>query len=1242
MKILAIRIKNLASLDGLTVIDFTSEPLCSSGIFAITGATGAGKSTILDALCLALYNKTPRYLQAKENGVEIHDVPGNTINQGDVRGILRDGTSEGFAEVDFIGIDSQYYKATWSVRRARNKTDGSIQADSISLKNITSNIDIPGKKAETLKEIERLVGLNFEQFTRSVLLAQGDFTAFLKANKDEKSSLLEKLTGTHIYSEISKRIYEKYKSEEQQLHELQIRKEGVVTLTEDELKILQEEQAELEVRIKTLETDLEIFTREIGWHEQLNLFQNSFNEAQNALQLAEQVKTNATQRKQKLFQVEQAQKVRTWVDLHDRIQKQQSEKTAKRTDLAERIVKLHLQKEQLEQQLAAVTTDLAQKNNAHLDAIPLLEKGKELDTLLSEKVKQLQRAQEEFDGAVEKRDKHQKLLSDKRTELNDILDKIKSIEEWTTENSDHKLIAENKGVILSKLHDAQNLLKTSVISQERLNELKESIEEITSKTTAFESALKVQKQEYETLKEGYDTKSKALLLVPVEALNLRKDKIDLAIQNNLQAQGQWELVHSLKTDIEQLKKKRSANSSDYKSKEKALQKLEQLLTIENTAKETSGKVLQKARLAATENVETLRASLVNNEPCPVCGSEDHPYVLHNPQVENVLAEIEAAHNANEKAYLDTFQQHNSLKQECETLKQTMQSQDEEFENKTVTFEIKQQEWEKFETSTESQDVVDELKTEWIAEKQKTLQMKQNDLKDQIQTHASDKQQLEAEKTKIDQLKETVDSLANEIKDNKSTLELQLEQQTNCQREYDGATTSLTELNDTLFPFLMTSDWMERWKKAPENFIGEINIMAKSWDENNENLKLSTQQRDLLGATLKELDTQAKSFSEGASQKEKVHFFQQNEYKDLEKQRNAIFEGRPVQEVEDQFKKTIETTQQELNNHKGTEQQLNIDHTKTVTQKEELSKEINALDTDIIDAAAKIKNWLDEFNQKHTIALSAEDLSELLSLGDDWTDAERNALQAIDEEVTRAGSVMAERNQLLTLHQQARLSERILDDLLVLNSSAKSNAEESKQAKNEISFKLQLDSTNKNKISELLKTIAQQESVSEKWRKLNDVIGSADGKKFRQIAQEYTLDVLLGYGNIHLEALTNRYKIQRIPATLGLQVIDQDMGDEIRTVYSLSGGESFLVSLALALGLASLSSNRMKVESLFIDEGFGSLDPTTLNIAMDALERLHNQGRKVGVISHVQEMTERIPTQIKVSKMSSGKSKIEIV
>lgn len=198
-----------------------------------------------------------------------------------------------------------------------------------------------------------------------------------------------------------------------------------------------------------------------------------------------------------------------------------------------------------------------------------------------------------------------------------------------------------------------------------------------------------------------------------------------------------------------------------------------------------------------------------------------------------------------------------------------------------------------------------------------------------------------------------------------------------------------------------------------------------------------------------------------------------------------------------------------------------------------------------------------------------------------------------------------------------------------------------QQQSEISFRIRSQEENRKKVAGLQEELNCRREVSERWAKLNELAGSADGAKFRRIAQGYTLDVLLSYTNVQLRNLTRRYRLERVPDTLALQVIDQDMCDEIRTVHSLSGGESFLVSLALALGLSSLSSNRMKVESLFIDEGFGSLDAETLKIAMDALENLRTQGRKIGVISHVQEMTERIPVQIRVNRSGNGRSTIEI-
>jgi exonuclease SbcC len=1242
MKILAIRIKNLASLEGSTEIDFTAEPLCSAGIFAITGATGAGKSTILDAICLALYGKTPRYLQAKETGIEIHDVQESKLNQSDIRGILRDGTSEGFAEVDFRGIDEQNYRAIWSVRRARNKVDGSMQPDSITLTNISSNTVIPGKKQDTLNEITRLVGLNFEQFTRSVLLAQGDFTAFMKANKDEKSSLLEKLTGTHIYSEISKKIFEKYRIEEQQLRDLNLRKEGVIILTDEEQKTLVEEQDTLETQIKSLEKEIEILAAEIVWQEQLSQLQTNYQNAQITLQTANEEKINALRRKQKLIVTEAIQQTRSWVDALKHAQNQHAEKTANLITLKETIKLLEEKKEKLNDEIVASGTLLTANNKAFNDALPILEQAKKLDTVIVEKREQLQKAKQDVDDATASINQHQKVFTDKQTEFSRVSAHINVITDWKNENKERSPIAENKEIILSKLEDAQKLLEIFQSSITELNQLQDQIKTDETKKNEVESNLEKKALEWENLTKIYAINAKELLLIPIETIQLDKIAIDNTVENTIKAQAHWSLFYGALTNFDILKNKQIKDQSDYPINQQTLQQLSQQLIIENAEKETASQLLQQAILASAENVELLRNGLIDNEPCPVCGSKTHPYAEHNPNLENVLKVLTDAYDEKERIYLNSFGKHNALKQAFQILHQTIQNQEEEIKTKLSELEKNKQVWEQFDISKETLTLSDEKKAEWIEEKLKELKTKQADLLSKIQVHASQKQQLEVDKNKNDTLKEIVETLGNEVKDLKGKLSIYQEQLSSKTRERDKATSNLVLVEELLFPYFTSSDWMDKWKASPINFTNDIVDFSQTWKQYNEELEQYIGQKSVLEATLKELESQSQNLTAELTKKTATYTAQYQSYQVNTQDRANIFGGRPAEQLELELKQSVEKAQQKLDQFKEILQQLSIDLTKGNTQKEELENAINTLQIDITATAQKIENWLSDYNHKNDQLLSTETLYELLGLQNSWIEVERNALQLIEEEVTKATSILTERKQLLDVHQQKALSQRSLVELNELISIRKPEAEQQKQKKGEIRFKLQQNETNKTQISALLNDIAKQADITENWSKLNEIIGSADGKKFRQIAQEYTLDVLLGYANIHLQELTSRYKIERIPATLGLQVVDQDMGDEVRTVYSLSGGESFLVSLALALGLASLSSSRMKVESLFIDEGFGSLDPTTLNIAMDALERLHNQGRKVGVISHVQEMTERIPVQIKVSKQQSGKSKVEVL
>jgi exonuclease SbcC len=1242
MKINAIRIKNLASLEGTTEIDFTSEPLASAGIFAITGPTGAGKSTLLDALCLALYGKTPRYLQAKEMGIEIHDVQGSTMSQGDVRGILRDGTSEGYAEVDFVGTDRQNYRSTWSVRRARNKAEGSLQADTISLKNTSTHIDLPGKKAETFKEIERLVGLNFEQFTRSVLLAQGDFTAFMKASKDEKSSLLEKLTGTQIYSEISKKIFANYKNEEQLLRDLNVRQEGIATLSEIELSEIQEQELVLATQINQLSEEIEALSKEINWHERFVLLQTNKVSAEINLQKANEFLVQSKIRKDKLFEVEQAQTTRSWNDALTYNEKQKFGKEAILAAIKTKITAIQFQKAMLDEQFQKDELHYSQVLEVQKEALPKLTAARTLDTLISEKEKQKKIAKTETELAKDKQELHQKEIAQKETDTAQYAAKLALIQDWKTKFSSKKPIAENKDLIVSKLSDAEKLVSFQKFATAEKSILDKKIAFNTAEINRFSTELKKLEGDLGLQQKVFETHSIAVLLTPIEQLEIDKDKTDQLLNAAIDAQLIWNVVHDLQTDFEALRQKQTQDQAAFLVTKTNLNALKTQLELDFVAKETSDKLLQKARLSASENVEQLRKSLTDNEPCPVCGSEEHPYILHNPPLEKVLTTLEDLHKQNEKVYLDNFGKSNQLEQELKSLTALIEKQETDIDSNKEFLTKKCQVWETTLISEESRHLEAEEKSNWIDAKTKKLKVLQGELQGQIKAHSNQKNQLEKERILLDKLKENTAFCNVKIKDSNSQLGLYNQKSEGLNKELSQFEIALKAIRNDLSAYFVASDWLEKWIDKPVEFVSSIINFSQEWNSKMEQLEYFKNEYSLATATLVQFQNQDKNLNEAVLQKVNLYQITEDDFLKLNTDRNAIFSGISAEIMEQRLIKTTEEAQKNVELTKNNLQLNKIELVAAETSVAETSNSILILTGEIKSISTKIENWLTDYNFKFQKFLTYLELKELLTFTFEWIEKEQNTLHSFEKEKTKAVSILQERTQIFEQHSAKKSSERPLYDLQIIFKNAKTQNENFVQAKAAIGFKLKEDEANKHKIGGLLEEILAQSKTTDNWSKLNDIIGSADGKKFRQIAQEHTLEILLSYANKHLEDLTSRYKIERIPNTLGLQVVDLDMGDEIRTVYSLSGGESFLVSLALALGLASLSSSKMKVESLFIDEGFGSLDPNTLNVAMDALERLHNQGRKVCVISHVQEMTDRIPVQIKVSKKASGRSLVEVL
>lgn len=1241
MKIQAIRIKNLASLDGNTEIDFTREPLCSVGIFAITGPTGAGKSTILDALCLALYAKTPRYRLA-ENGVDITDVKGSTIKQDDVRGILRDGTSNGYAEVDFTGIDGHCYRANWSVRRAYNKEDGSLQPYEMSLKNTTANQDIPGRKTELLGEIERLVGLNFEQFTRSVLLAQGDFTAFLKAGRDEKSSLLEKLTGTHIYSEISKKVFEHHREEQQKLRELNLLREGIATLTPKELMDLQQQKAALATVIEAHEKSRDNLNKEISWHEQWSKLRENCLAAESKHQQAVAAKAEAQPREQRLQQIVRVQPVRPMINDLQNTREQMGFKSKQLEEISSALTSLDEQKKVSDTAFERAATALDIKVQEEEQARPLLNMAKALDVQLTEKTGQVQQAAEELASVREKETQQKEQLFRTGKELENLEKEIAQLDRWKAENESRRPVAEQESLILSKLRDAGGILESLKNYTSRIRSTKEKViryrqegETLENQRKAVQSSLQQERSKQETLRT-------TLSAIPIHDIEREKSSVDAAIEELITAKAHWKLLHQAVNEKEHLFQSLESKQKELEQNMIRLVEAESLLKIKRSERDASLKMLEKAKLVAAESVERLRNQLEPEEPCPVCGSTTHPYTVDHPAVDRLLSELETTHAQNEAAYAQQLATLSSLNQSCTGLKKLIGELKEKRTGTEASLKGLETRWMEFQFYEECNKYPLPERAGWLKGQLQQHKSKQQQLQGQVQSHRKQKEQLDAHTAHLTELDKQLNHTENLIRDNERDLKSLQELQENDSIEQQNAGKKLEDVEQTLTVYFPDGKWFENWQADPEAFVAHIREFTLAWKANIIRLDQQVRQQEMLAEKRKGIEERLKSIGEEAGVKEQYLSKLQLRHKELSGKRISLFNGASVNEVETTLKEAINSAKQALEQQRETVEKMQADITRNRVQQEQLEKDINTFIKQESALNERLGSWITHHNRQYDAALTQEELWPLLTFTPDWIEAERSSLREMDDAVMLAGSVLEERTKALVAHGEQRPSERTLEELAVLQAELRETLKQNTQQANEIDFKMKEDRSNKLRIGSLLRDIEKQAEIVENWAKLNEIIGSADGKKFRQIAQEYTLDVLLSYANVHLEALSKRYVLQRIPNSLGLQVIDQDMGDEMRTVYSLSGGESFLVSLALALGLASLSSNRMKVESLFIDEGFGSLDPTTLNIAMDALDRLHNQGRKVGVISHVQEMTERIPVQIRVSKQQSGKSKVEVI
>ena len=1334
MKILALRGKNLASLAGEFVVDFEQEPLRSAGLFAISGATGAGKSTLLDALCMALYENTPRLVKAGGNktlpdGKEL-------ISQQDTGNLLRRGTGEGYAEVDFTGNDGINYRARWSVRRSRNKANGSLQPTTMTLHQLPEMLAIGGKKTEVKDEIVKRTGLKFEQFTRAVLLAQNEFSSFLKADDNERGELLETLTGSAIYSELSKRAFQRAKEEREALERFQNRLADQQPLSEEERAALEQRTAAAQAMLEKINDRSARLELHLRWHQEAEKFAQSEQAALSDLQEREQEYAISLPRRRLLQQLDQVQSARPLFSDLNRLQRELMQDQTKTEDARQQLQQAQQVQQQTQAALALAQTQLQSKEQEQAAAAVLLDTAKALDASLDVIRPAHQTLQQNKTQADRVWTEAVAAAESKRNELHQLQKRLSSAAQWLQQHAALRALAghwDKWDTLLSQAavaradHERHQATILTLDAKQAMQQ--EQITQHEASLHAAEQALAAAEQQRQLATQAYTLMDIATLRRDKQAAENQREQLRSGLQLVMQLQESDRRLQNLQTQTEQARLAIMAAQT-------AGEQANATLPVLSAALQQAERALRSAEAACADNVESLRAQLQDEAPCPVCGATAHPYAQadSNPQLHALLAQLQAqVHDCRQQEqsareqishYQTLTTQHRQqliqLEQELSTLHEQRESLLAQWQQHamfavTATKHI---------TFLQTHEALEQQQQEVnlrFAEIQKKESIYDQALqaKDAAQAAWDKAQQLYlGSKDTYSVLQHALANIAAERAGCAEQIVLSLSRLDDLLSELDTAfaIAETDDIDDRLNSnnsggdsgSLAQESWRDDWCASPSEFHRQCRQNVLVWQHQQQ----IHQQAEAGIATLTiSLENSRIQEQKACNDQQAAALALSNSERALNdklRQRQALFDGETVAVVSTRFTEAIQAAKaqlaQQLTNASSSEQQLS----RAREALAQLQARHHQHQQEADNAQVKLTAWLADYNA-HTATAGNNDLSAdhsdhendtrddtinetqlhaLLEQSNEWISAERSALQTISNALQHAATVLQERRQQYLAHQSQRPPVLALPDIEDREGEAdtsneskgsahhpqgnfitpqdEENVEEynseamhikdlqqrlqslhqhRQQAQQQLSrhqLETAQDNARRRQSADLLQEMQRQQQRYRIWGQLNELIGSQDGKKFRNYAQQYTLDVLLAYANQHLNQLARRYRLQRISDSLGLMVIDQDMGDENRSVHSLSGGESFLVSLALALGLASLSSNRVKVESLFIDEGFGSLDADTLRVAMDALDSLQAQGRKVGVISHVQEMTERINTKIMVQRTAGGRSLVEIL
>lgn len=1134
MKFLQLEILNLASLDkqGGEVINFEEGALGESTIFSIVGPTGSGKSTLLDAICLALYNRAPRYPRKKGDKNQNIEIFGeadanenNRLAPTDSRNILTRGKKEGYSKLTFLANNGSIYRAEWHVRFQRVRYENA----KTSLYKITRNGEQLTEEIADWNELPNIIGLDYDQFLRTVLIAQGSFANFLTAKENERYELLEKLIGceetyTNIATEIKKAKDQAVDAYNQMAASVEAVKQNL--LNDEELAQLQEEITLLEKAEKELDSQLKAISENLQWYEendkqtkQIAIYQADMEQAANAIKDI------------------QAQIIR--LQLHDEVQPAVN----LLQEVERQIQSIHNQEEEILKSEAAIKS----KEVGITESEHTLSYLKEV----------VNKAQKQLEKAMPVIAEARALKTKMEAAMPNLKEKKEALELAQKENlTAQRDVEEN----------ARNIQKWEAETEKANLALKATQEEIAKQKQVLHEATQAAEQAWETEKSKTAGQN-------IEELQTQKSAAEKKLQDVLQAIKVVARLDSATTDKQKNEERILVLGKRNAEIDEALGKL----IIEALTQETL--TLRNAyTLMVSEKWEIHRANLTEGKPCPLCGSTTHPYHTDNRQFEEATTEL------------------SQLLKAKEDLLKLQQKQE-----KDLSGERKQNDGEV-----------------------QTLQKQQKKLSGEIATYEEEWKALIAQYPKIPKAEAELKSLLPIYEDKAKEATGKLSLFNKIQKEIER----LTQLKDKAVKD--EAAYESKASTIQNNAQESTSICATKLAEHKAlTTNLISQEKNKKEAYEKALQAWNNTKKEMEEWQAQYQQILNGEEPDAAEQRLTAAKDEATKAADDQ-NENINKPKAELANSKGSHQTM---QSQNKTTKETLQTKEKELDL-----------WIEEYNKqltKKSIEPSLIDrntIREMLHSAEDWNAIRREK----DEKEKAAASTTAlyqnaeKAHQQHLEHQPAQTRDALLaiqqeyqersqrNELIAANARMQNHQEAVKQLGEK---------------AEALQLVTQEK---DDWTAITDAIG-ADGKTLRKIAQCYTLSFLITHANQEIRKFNSRYELQQVKHSLGIRVIDHDRADDIRDTTSLSGGETFIVSLGLALGLSALSSRNISFENLFIDEGFGTLDPDTLATVIDSLAMLQSsQGKKVGVISHTDTMSERITTQIRIIKNgNSGSSHIEI-